>query len=74
MRSGGLTDMCNRCSSDPRDAVGEAERALLGLRTLVNELPAGAQVHAEGLGGLLGLIHDRLDSASESLQDYIPRS
>jgi hypothetical protein len=65
--------MCNRCSSDPRDAVGEAERALLGLRILVNELPPGADVHANGLGALLGLIHDRLEPAADALQGYTPR-
>lgn len=65
--------MCNRCSSDPRDAVGEAERALLGLRTLVNQLPLGGDISATGLGELLGLIHDRLEPAAEKLQDYIPR-
>lgn len=65
--------MCNRCSSDPRDAVGEAERALLGLRTLVNQLPPGGDINPVGLGELLGLIHDRLEPASDTLQNYVPR-
>lgn len=66
-------NMCNLCSADPRDAVGEAERALLGLRILVNELPPGTGADAGTLGALLGLIHDRLEPASEKLQDYVPR-
>ncbi len=65
--------MCNRCSTDPRDAVGEAERALLGLRILVSELPPGTGADTSTLGALLGLIHDRLEPAAEKLQDYIPR-
>lgn len=65
--------MCNHCSSDPRDAVGEVEMALCGLRHLVNQLPLGADVGATGLGSLLGLLHDRLRPASDTLQDYVPR-
>lgn len=65
--------MCNRCSSDPRDAVGEAEDALLGLRLLVNECAPSGDIDAKGLGALLGLIHDRLAPAVEKLQGYVPR-
>jgi hypothetical protein len=65
--------MCNHCSSDPRDALGEVEEALCGLRVLVNKLPIGEEVGASGLGAILGLLHDRLRPASDALQDYIPR-
>lgn len=65
--------MCNHCSADPRDAVGEVEVALCGLRVLVNQLPLGCEVPSTGLGALLGLLHDRLRPASDALQDYIPR-
>jgi hypothetical protein len=65
--------MAETCSNDPRDAVGEVERALLCLRTPVNQLPIGGDIEPSGLGELLGLIHDRLTPASDALQDYVPR-
>lgn len=66
-------NMCNHCSSDPRDAAAEAGRALLGLRILVNELPRGSSADPNTLAALLDLIHDRLEPAVEKLQNYIPR-
>ena len=65
--------MCNHCSSDPRDAVGEAESALRCLRIILNELPPAADVPATGLASLVSLIHDRLGPASDKLQDYVQR-
>lgn len=65
--------MCNHCSPDPRDAVGQAGDALLGLSILINELPADSSVDVRGLGAILGLIHDRLNPAADKLQDYVPR-
>ena len=65
--------MCNRCSSDPRDAIGEADRALFGLRLLVSELPPGADIPASGIGPLLALIHERLEGGAERIQSYVPR-
>lgn len=65
--------MCNRCSADPRDALAEAERALAGLRILVNECAPSGDIDASSLGALLGLIHDRLEPATEKLQGYVPR-
>ena len=65
--------MCNHCTLDPRDAAAEAESALSGLRILLNELPANADVPASSVAALVGLIHDRLDPAVEKLQGYWPR-
>lgn len=65
--------MCNRCSEDPRDQIAHAELALWGLRTLVNHLPVDCGLSAEQLGGLLSLIHDRLDGAADAIQGYVPR-
>lgn len=66
--------MCNRCSRDPRDAIGEADRALFGLRVLLSELPPDADVPASGIGPLLALIHDRMEGAADQVQDYVPRN
>ena len=64
--------MCNHCTSDPRDAAGEAEHALRGLRALLNELPANTDVRADSVAPLVGLIHQHLDPAIARLQDYLP--
>ena len=66
--------MCNRCSDDPRDGVAQAEAALAGLRLLINELPADADLQARNLGPIIDLIHDRLDPAVTALQDFAPRN
>lgn len=66
--------MCNHCTQDPRDRILQAERALWGLRTVLAELPPGSGIPAEGLGTLVAIIHDRLDSAAEAIQDFVPRS
>jgi hypothetical protein len=64
--------MCEHSTPDPRDAAAVAERALLGLRRLVNELPPGTDIGSDGLGPLLDLIHDRMEPAVNSLQSYVP--
>jgi hypothetical protein len=66
--------MCEHCTPDPRDAAAVAERALLGLRLLINECRPSTDIGTDGLGALLGLIHDRLEPAATSLQDFVPRS
>lgn len=66
--------MCNHCSKDPRDAINEAELALLGLRTMVNQLAKYDSLSVDGTGALLGLIHDRLAPACTALENYVPRS
>jgi len=66
--------MCSHCSgSDPRDRIGTAERALLGLRTLLNELAPNSDIQADCIGPLVSLIHDTLGSAAEEIQHYVPR-
>lgn len=65
--------MCNRCDDDPRDVVGEAGAALRSLRRILAECPPGAEVPADSLSILVGLIHNRLDPAVDRLQDFVPR-
>lgn len=65
--------MCNHCSSDPRDRISQAEQALWGLRTLMNQLPLGEDVSAQGVASIVALIHERLDGASTAIQSYVPR-
>lgn len=66
--------MCDRCSQDPRDAIGEAERALLGLRFLLNGLPPRSEVSVEDVAAIIDLIHDRLDGAAAAINGYVPRA
>ena len=66
--------MCNHCSPDPRDRIGEAERALWGLRSLVNQISPNGDISSEGIGAIIGLIHDRLDGAATDISDYVPRN
>lgn len=65
--------MCNHCSTDPRDKIYAAERALLGLRLLLAQLPASADVQAEPLSALVGLVHDQLEVAALQIEGYAPR-
>lgn len=65
--------MCNHCSTDPRDAIGEADRALFGLCLLVSELPPDADIPASGIGPLLSLIRNRMEGAADRIQNYVPR-
>ena len=74
LRCSRAVQMCNYRTHDPRDAAGEAEQALLGLRIMLNELPPGADVPANRIASLVGIIHDRLGPAVDQLQDYIPRT
>ena len=65
--------MCDHCSEDPRDAAGQGERALLGLRILLSELPPGSDFQSSDLAPLVSLIHDKLGPAIKKLEDYVPR-
>lgn len=62
--------MCET-SEDPRDMVGDAERAVLGLAMLFSgnqEAPNNGDVAA-----LLFLLHGHLSSASKRLEGFVPR-
>ena len=61
--------MCDP-TPDPRDAAGAAERALFGLRRLLNELPPSHDLSAECIAPLVELIHDRLEPAVDALQKW----
>lgn len=65
--------MCDHCSEDPRDQAGHGERALLGLRILLSELPPGSDFQASDLEPLVSLIYDKLGPAIKKLEDYVPR-
>ena len=65
--------MCNHCTSDPRDEVGTAASALVGLLHLLAEGRSNGTVPVDGLAALCGLIEDRLSPAAQQLQDYVPR-
>ena len=64
--------MCNHCTSDPRDALGDASRALRGLYQLLADRQVVLAGDAE-LPKLVELIVDRLEPAVIALQDYVPR-
>lgn len=64
--------MCNKCNDDPRDDIANAEAALGGLSRLLDELPHDSDMPARVLSPLVRLIHDRLDDAASSIQDYRP--
>lgn len=66
--------MCRICESDPRDAIAQGERALLGLRVMVGMVPPGEDIPVNVLGPLLDIIHDRIELAVEDIQNYVPRS
>lgn len=55
---------------DPRDAVMEAELALWGVVDLLTE--QSRHVDRSGIEAILRLIHERLEPAARSLQDYRP--
>jgi len=58
-------------SDDPRDMVGDAERAVFGLAMLFSgnqEAPHNGDVAA-----LLFLVHAHLSSASKRLEGFAPR-
>ena len=66
--------MCNNPDfprEDPRDAASEACGALLGLVFLVSE--RSEPIDPQSLGQMLRLIVDRLQPATEALQDFTPR-
>ncbi|MGK8235314.1 hypothetical protein ACLGGT_21515 [Roseovarius sp. MS2] len=56
---------------DPRDEVHEVTTALWGVVSLLTM--ADEPVDRRGLEYLLRLIYDRLEPASEALQDFQPR-
>jgi hypothetical protein len=56
---------------DPRDEVHEVTTALWGVVSLLTM--ADESVDRRGLEYLLRLIYDRLEPASEALQDFQPR-
>jgi len=66
--------MCDQRPPDPRDALGEAEAALWGLRRLLNELPYDADVSVRDVAPLVTLLHEWIEPAAKLLQDYVPRS
>ena len=62
--------MCE-ASEDPRDVVGDTERAVFGLAMLFStsqEPPANGDVAA-----LLFLLHGRLSCVSKGLEGFVPR-
>lgn len=65
--------MCNRCNQDPRDSIGEAEQALAGLSILLSELGPNGHIRAVDIAPLVGLIHERLEGATDAIQNYVPR-
>lgn len=64
---------CDPRCDDPRDAIAEAEQALMGLRVLLSQQPLCESVCPHDVAALLGLIHDRMRPAVEAVQDYVPR-
>jgi hypothetical protein len=66
--------MCNHCSSDPRDRIAQAERALWGLRHLINQLEPGEELNAEGIGSIVTMIHEQLEGAATEVQTFVPRT
>lgn len=69
--------MCNHCSEDPRDELHGGVQALVGLRDLVADVQQGSGsfdlADPAGFGALLDMVAQRLERASEKLQDYVPR-
>ncbi len=53
--------------------VGIGASALRGLRLVLNELPPNADVPAQNLAALVGLIDDLVEPAADRLQNYVPR-
>ena len=68
------TDVCNHCSQDPRDALGEAEAALMGLCIMLNQQPRDESIGAHDVAAVLRVIHDRLRPAVDAIQNYVPRT
>jgi hypothetical protein len=64
--------MFSPSSQDPRDAIGQASRALRGLQILLSDRPFVVAGDAE-LPNLVGLIADRLEPAAHEIRDYVPR-
>lgn len=59
---------------DPRDAIGQAEQALLGLRVLLSQQPLDESISPHDVAALIGLIHDRMRPAVEAIQSNVPRT
>lgn len=65
--------MCNKCNEDPRENIDDAEKALAGLSILLSELGSNGHIRAVDIAPLVGLIHERLEGATDAIQNYVPR-
>lgn len=66
--------MSNYPEVDPRDSAYQAERALLGLRQLINLAPPDEDIPVSAISPILDIIHGRLEPAIDALQNYAPRA